>query len=106
MRALAKKTDFGMEVRHQSWLMHEYTALERLHRAGAAVPEPVAANENAIVMAYQTGAGLTELLTPTNGAVMAILVASGVSFREWIGFAAGGVLLVVMVGLAGMWMLS
>jgi RIO kinase 1 len=52
MRALAKKTDFGMEVRHQSWLMHEYTALERLHRAGAAVPEPIAANENAIVMAY------------------------------------------------------
>jgi uncharacterized ion transporter superfamily protein YfcC len=66
----------------------------------------VSLSRHAIVMAYQTGAGLTELLTPTNGAVMAILVASGVSFREWIGFAAGGVLLVVMVGLAGMWMLS
>jgi RIO kinase 1 len=52
MRALAKKTDFGMEVRHQSWLMHEYTALGRLRRAGAAVPEPFAANENTIVMAY------------------------------------------------------
>lgn len=52
MRALAKKTDFGEEVRHQSWLMHEFTTLQRLHRAGAAVPEPIAAAGNAIVMGY------------------------------------------------------
>lgn len=40
------------------------------------------------VLAYQYGAGLCELVTPTNGAMMAILVAAGVSFEEWIRFVA------------------
>jgi uncharacterized ion transporter superfamily protein YfcC len=53
------------------------------------------------VLAYQTGAGLTELLTPTNGALMAVLLAGGVSFPQWIRFAAVGVLLALLVGLAG-----
>jgi RIO kinase 1 len=51
-RAIGKKTAFGLQVRHTSWLMHEYTALERLYQAGAAVPQPVAADENAILMSY------------------------------------------------------
>ena len=62
----------------------------------------VGLSRHAAVMAYQTGAGLTELLTPTNGALMAILVAARVSFRQWIGFAAGGVALLVLVGCAAM----
>jgi uncharacterized ion transporter superfamily protein YfcC len=53
------------------------------------------------VLAYQTGGGLTELLTPTNGALMAVLLAGGVSFPQWIRFAAVGVLLALLVGLAG-----
>jgi uncharacterized ion transporter superfamily protein YfcC len=53
------------------------------------------------VLAYQTGAGLTELLTPTNGALMAVLLAGGVSFPQWIRFAGVGVLLALLVGLAG-----
>jgi len=53
------------------------------------------------VLAYQTGGGLTELLTPTNGALMAVLLAGGVSFPQWIRFASVGVLLAVLVGLAG-----
>jgi uncharacterized ion transporter superfamily protein YfcC len=40
------------------------------------------------VLAYQYGAGLCEIVTPTNGAMMAILVAAGVSFEEWIRFVA------------------
>jgi uncharacterized ion transporter superfamily protein YfcC len=40
------------------------------------------------VLAYQYGAGLCELLTPTNGALMAMLVACGVRFDDWIRFAA------------------
>ena len=40
------------------------------------------------VLAYQYGAGLCEVITPTNGAMMAILVAAGVSFEEWIRFVA------------------
>jgi uncharacterized ion transporter superfamily protein YfcC len=57
------------------------------------------------VMAYQTGAGLTELLTPTNGALMAILVAAGVSYQRWFKFAIVGVLLSAGVGIAAMMML-
>jgi uncharacterized ion transporter superfamily protein YfcC len=38
------------------------------------------------VLAYQFGAGLCELVTPTNGALMAMLAASGVPFEEWLGF--------------------
>ena len=41
MRAVGKKTAFGVQVQHTSWLMHEYTTLDRIHRAGGAVPEPV-----------------------------------------------------------------
>jgi RIO kinase 1 len=32
--------------------MHEYTALERLYQAGGAVPQPIAASDNAILMSY------------------------------------------------------
>jgi len=52
MRALGKKTAFGVQVEHTSWLMHEYTTLRALHRAGAAVPQPFAANDNTIIMGY------------------------------------------------------
>jgi uncharacterized ion transporter superfamily protein YfcC len=40
------------------------------------------------VLAYQYGAGLAELITPTNGALMAMLAAAGVPFDRWFGFAA------------------
>jgi RIO kinase 1 len=52
MRAIGKKTAFGAQVAHTSWLMHEYTALERLYPVGAAVPKPIASGENAILMGY------------------------------------------------------
>ncbi|UOG73645.1 AbgT family transporter [Hymenobacter tibetensis] len=35
------------------------------------------------VLAYQYGAGLCELITPTNGALMAIVAVCGVRFDEW-----------------------
>lgn len=38
------------------------------------------------VLAYQYGAGLCELLTPTNGALMAIVAAAGVRFEQWLKF--------------------
>jgi uncharacterized ion transporter superfamily protein YfcC len=38
------------------------------------------------VLAYQYGAGLCELVTPTNGALMAMLAASGVRFEDWLRF--------------------
>jgi uncharacterized ion transporter superfamily protein YfcC len=53
------------------------------------------------VLAYQTGAGLMELLTPTNGALMAVLLAARVPFQKWIGFVAGGIVLATLIGIAG-----
>lgn len=38
------------------------------------------------VLAYQYGAGLTELVTPTNGALMAVLIATGVRYDRWLRF--------------------
>jgi uncharacterized ion transporter superfamily protein YfcC len=52
------------------------------------------------VLAYQTGAGLTELVTPTNGALMAVLLAAGVPYERWIRFVIGAVLLCVAIGVA------
>jgi uncharacterized ion transporter superfamily protein YfcC len=39
-----------------------------------------------IVLAYQYGAGLCALVTPTNGALLAILAAAGVRYEEWMKF--------------------
>ena len=39
------------------------------------------------VLAYQYGAGLTDLLTPTNGALMAMLAVCGVRYDQWLRFA-------------------
>jgi uncharacterized ion transporter superfamily protein YfcC len=49
------------------------------------------------VLAYQYGAGLCELVTPTNGTLMAILAAAGVSYGRWLRFAAP--LFAVLLGL-------
>lgn len=35
------------------------------------------------VLAYQAGAGLCELLTPTNGAMMAVIASAGVTYPRW-----------------------
>lgn len=62
MRAMNKKTSYGVQVAHTSWLMHEYTTLETLHQIGAAVPKPIAASDNAILMEY---VGDEKLAAPT-----------------------------------------
>ena len=38
------------------------------------------------VLAYQYGGGLADIMVPTNGALMAILAASGVPYGKWIRF--------------------
>jgi uncharacterized ion transporter superfamily protein YfcC len=53
------------------------------------------------VLAYQTGAGLSELITPTNGALMAVLLAAGVPYSRWLRFALIGAALGLLVGVAG-----
>jgi uncharacterized ion transporter superfamily protein YfcC len=60
------------------------------------------------VLAYQYGAGTMDMLTPTNGALMAVLGAARVGYDEWFRFAApwwaflatlGAVALVVALGI-------
>jgi len=53
------------------------------------------------VIAYQTGAGLSEMFWPTNGALMAVLLAAGVPYAKWIRFVAGGVAIAALIGIAG-----
>jgi RIO kinase 1 len=52
MRALGKKTSFGAQVAHTSWLMYEFKTLKALRLAGASVPAPHGVSENAILMTY------------------------------------------------------
>jgi len=54
------------------------------------------------ILAYQYGAGLCDLVTPTNGALMAILAASGVRFEEWIAFAFPRYLALMALGAASL----
>jgi len=53
------------------------------------------------VLAYQTGAGLMELLAPTNGVLMAVLLGARVPYQQWLRFALGGWLLLTLVGVGG-----
>jgi uncharacterized ion transporter superfamily protein YfcC len=53
------------------------------------------------VLAYQMGGGLMEVLTPTNGSLMAVLLAAGVPYQRWLRFAVVGIGIVLIVGVAG-----
>lgn len=52
LHAMQKKTDYGRELLHTSWLEQEFQALTVLHEAGADVPRPLASDTNAILMSY------------------------------------------------------
>ncbi len=52
----------------------------------APVADLLQISRQAAVLAYQTGAGLAELVTPTNGALMAVLAAAGVPYQSWLRF--------------------
>lgn len=58
-------------------------------------------SRDAAVIAYQTGAGLSDMLVPTNGAVLAVLLGAGVPYGRWLRFAVPGVLLVGVIGAIG-----
>ena len=61
----------GMPLNHQ------------LTERGALIPlsDLLGVSRQATVLAYQIGAGLCELITPSNGALMAILLAAGVPYQ-------------------------
>jgi uncharacterized ion transporter superfamily protein YfcC len=51
------------------------------------------------VLAYQYGGGLCELITPTNGALMATLAAAGVRFDKWLRFVIPLFLILFLLGI-------
>jgi RIO kinase 1 len=51
-RAIRNKTAFGEQAAHTSWLLYEFTALERLYAAGGAAPRAIASGDNALLMSY------------------------------------------------------
>jgi len=54
------------------------------------------------VLAYQFGAGLTDLVTPTNGALMALLAAAGVNYDDWFKFVIKKYLILLGLGALAM----
>jgi RIO kinase 1 len=72
LHAMAKRTDYGLELLHASWIAHEYKTLHVLFEAGLDVPRPlaiannsdqdhpgaVATASNAILMSYIGGEDL------------------------------------------------
>jgi len=52
LHAMEKRTNYGEELRHQSWIAYEFQTLETLRAAGADVPMPFAMEKNAILMEY------------------------------------------------------
>ena len=50
--AMDKKTEYGKELLHQSWIAYEFTSLQRLYKAGADVPRPYTMAKNAILMEF------------------------------------------------------
>ena len=66
LHAMAKRTQYGEELRHQSWIAYEFQTLEILHQASADVPRPYAIEKNAILMEY---IGDMDLAAPTLNSV-------------------------------------
>jgi uncharacterized ion transporter superfamily protein YfcC len=54
------------------------------------------------VMAYQTGGPIMDILSPTSGALLAMLLAARVPLGRWVRFAVPGALLVIAIGVLGM----
>lgn len=78
-RAIRNKTAFGQQAAHTSWLMYEFTAMEKLYEAGGTVPRPIHANENAILMDY---VGDEQMAAPTLNTVALERDEADVMFQE------------------------
>lgn len=59
-------------------------------------------SRDAAVLAYQVGGPPMDLLSPTNGALLAMLLAAGVPYGRWLRYAIPATLLVGLVGLAAL----
>ena len=51
------------------------------------------------VLSYQYASGLMDLVTPTNGGMMAVIAAAGIEFNHWIAYLWKSWLLLMGLGL-------
>ncbi len=66
LHAIRKRTEFGRELMHTSWIEHEVKTIELLRAAGADVPEIFVSGNNAILMSY---IGDADMAAPTLSSV-------------------------------------
>jgi uncharacterized ion transporter superfamily protein YfcC len=67
----------------------------------APVSDLIGLSRQVTVLTYQYGAGLCELVTPTNGGLMAVLAAANVRFEDWLRVIARITLAVSTLGAVG-----
>jgi uncharacterized ion transporter superfamily protein YfcC len=66
------------------------------------VSDLIGLSRQVTVLAYQFGAGLCELVTPTNGGLMAILAAASIRFEDYIRVAVRPTLIVAGFGVVSL----
>lgn len=52
IHAIVTRSSYGEQIRHQSWIAHEFSAMQALYEAGADIPKPYEMAHNAILMDY------------------------------------------------------
>jgi RIO kinase 1 len=62
LHAIQKRTRYGRQLMHTSWIEHEFQTMIRLFEAGADIPQPYASGYNTILMDY---IGWEDLPAPT-----------------------------------------
>ena len=67
----------------------------------APLADVIGLSRQVVVLAFQYAAGLCELITPTNGALLAMLAICGVRFDEWLKFVWPLYALLLALGVAG-----
>lgn len=63
------------------------------------IADLIGMSRQVVVLAYQYGAGIMDLVTPSNGGLMAILAAAGISYKEWISYAWKPILLIFCIAI-------
>ncbi|WP_111670059.1 YfcC family protein [Algoriphagus litoralis] len=67
----------------------------------APLSDLIGLSRDVAVLAFQYPAGLMDLLTPTNGGMMAIIASAGISYKDWISYIWKSWLFIALIALAG-----
>lgn len=61
------------------------------------IADLIGMSRQVVVLTYQYGAGIMDLVTPSNGGLMAILAAARISYKDWIQYAWKPILVVFLI---------